>query len=144
MNEHQYKFRKGLDLPIVGAPKPGPAESVDVRTVAVLGADYVGLKPRIAVEEGDMVAVGSPIMTHKDTPDVKVTSPVAGRVKAVNRGARRALISVEIQPMVGGEAPMDFSDLGDAETSTGLATKLAAAGLWTSFRTRPYSKVPDT
>ena len=95
------------------------------------------------MQEGDQVACGSPLFAHKDTPDVLVTSPVAGRVRAVNRGARRALISVEIDVEADGAAPVDFSSVGDASTVEGLAERLSAAGLWTSFRTRPYSKVPD-
>jgi Na+-transporting NADH:ubiquinone oxidoreductase subunit A len=71
-----------------------------------------------------------------------VTSPVPGRVKAVNRGARRALISVEVEVDDAGPAPVDFSDAGNPDTAEGLADLLCAAGLWTSFRTRPYSKVP--
>ena len=143
LNGQAFALKRGLDLPISGAAADTAPESAEVRTVAVLGADYIGLKPRLSVEEGDTVAVGSPIFAHKDTPDALVTSPVAGRVKAVNRGARRALISVEIQPMAGGEAPVDFSSVGD-DTAAGIAARVAAAGLWTSFRTRPYSKVPAT
>ncbi|MEO0653951.1 MAG: Na(+)-translocating NADH-quinone reductase subunit A [Pseudomonadota bacterium] len=137
-----FSFKKGLDLPVQGAPSGDIVKGPEVRSVAVLGGDYVGLKPRLSVAEGDMVAVGTPIFAHKDTPDVMVTAPAAGRVKAINRGARRMLISVEIQVMAGGEPPVDFSNVGDAGTPEGLAEKLCAAGLWTSFRTRPYSKVP--
>lgn len=109
----------------------------------MLGSDYLGLKPRLAVQEGDVVAPGTPIFAHKDTPDVQVVSPVAGRVKAVNRGARRVLIGVEIEVDASAAEAIDFSSVGDAETAEGLAQRLCAAGLWTSFRTRPYSKVPD-
>ncbi len=144
VNDQEFSFKRGLDLPIVGAPSSDAPETIEVQTVAVLGADYIGLKPRLSVEEGDMVSVGSPLFAHKDTPDAMVTSPAAGRVKAINRGARRALISVEIQVMAGGDGPVDFSGIGASDTADGLAEKLAAAGLWTSFRTRPYSKVPDT
>lgn len=142
VNNLTWTFRRGLDLPIEGAPNGDAPQPVEVRSVGLVGADYIGLKPRLSVEEGDEVAVGSPIFAHKDTPDVMVTSPVAGKVKAVNRGARRALISVEIQPTAGGKPPVDFSSIGDASTATGLAERLAASGLWTSFRTRPYSRVP--
>ncbi|MEM6563203.1 MAG: Na(+)-translocating NADH-quinone reductase subunit A [Pseudomonadota bacterium] len=139
----EITLKKGLDLPVEGAPSDGITDGPDVRTVAVLGSDYIGLKPRFEVAEGDMVVAGSPIFAHKDMPDVKVTAPVAGRVRAINRGARRALISVEIQ--IGGENgdPVDFSAVGDSCTPAGIEQKLCAAGLWTSFRTRPYSKVPD-
>lgn len=135
-------LKKGLDLPVAGAPSEGIEDGPTVRTVAILGADYIGLKPRLEVEEGQEIKAGSPILAHKDTPDVKVTSPVAGRVRAINRGARRALISVEIQVSDTPTDSVDFSDVGDTATQEGLAQKLCAAGLWTSFRTRPYSKVP--
>ncbi|MEM1373103.1 MAG: Na(+)-translocating NADH-quinone reductase subunit A [Pseudomonadota bacterium] len=137
-----FSLKKGLNLPVDGAPKGGISEGPKVRTVAILGGDYVGLKPRLQVDEGYTVVAGSPIFAHKDTPEVLVTSPVAGTVKAVNRGARRVLISVEIEIDENGGAPMDFSTIGDADTADGLAERLAASGLWTSFRTRPYSKVP--
>ena len=139
----QFALKKGLNLPVEGAPEQVVTDGSPVRTVAVLGADYVGLKPRLTVQEGDTVACGTPIFAHKDTPDVLVTSPVSGRVRAINRGARRALISVEIDIHNGAAEPLDFSDVGDASTPEGLAERLCAAGLWTSFRTRPYSKVPD-
>lgn len=138
-----FSLKKGLNLPVTGVPKSGIHDGPEVQTVAVIGADYVGLKPRLAVEQDDRVVPGSPIFAHKDTPDVMVTSPVAGRIKAINRGARRVLISVEIQVMDEGNPPIDFSGVGDAETAEGLAERLCAAGLWTSFRTRPYSKVPQ-
>ncbi|AWI84895.1 NADH:ubiquinone reductase (Na(+)-transporting) subunit A [Alloyangia pacifica] len=138
----QYTLRKGLDVPVLGTPEGGIEDGAAVRTVAVLGQDYIGLKPRLAVQEGDVIAAGAPILAHKDTPEVQVTAPVSGRIKAINRGARRVLISVEIEVDPSAADPVDFSAVGDATTGEGLAEKLCAAGLWTSFRTRPYSKVP--
>ncbi|MBO9398185.1 Na(+)-translocating NADH-quinone reductase subunit A [Shimia sp. R9_2] len=137
-----FALRKGLNLPVTGAPGEGIHEGAAVKTVAVLGADYIGLKPRIAVAEGDVVAAGAPIMAHKDSPEAKVVSPVSGRVKAINRGPRRVLLSVEIEVDASAAEPMDFSAVGDVATREGLVERLCAAGLWTSFRTRPYSKVP--
>ncbi|WP_226626782.1 Na(+)-translocating NADH-quinone reductase subunit A [Alloyangia pacifica] len=139
----QYTLRKGLDVPVLGTPVGGIEDGAAVRTVAVLGQDYIGLKPRLAVQEGDVIAAGAPILAHKDTPEVQVTAPVSGRIKAINRGARRVLISVEIEVDPSAAEPVDFSSVGDATTAEGLTQKLCAAGLWTSFRTRPYSKVPS-
>ncbi|WP_417701445.1 Na(+)-translocating NADH-quinone reductase subunit A [Pseudophaeobacter sp.] len=138
-----YKLQKGLELPVEGAPSQEVHMGPAVRTVALLGSDYLGLKPRLAVQEGDVVAAGTPIFAHKDTPEVQVVSPVAGRVKAINRGARRVLISVEIEVDAAAADPVDFSAVGDITTPEGLAERLCAAGLWTSFRSRPYSKVPS-
>ncbi|ANT62028.1 NADH:ubiquinone reductase (Na(+)-transporting) subunit A [Salipiger sp. CCB-MM3] len=138
----QYTLRKGLDVPVLGTPEGGIEDGAAVRTVAVLGQDYIGLKPRLAVQEGDIIAAGAPIFAHKDTPEVQVTAPVSGRIKAINRGARRVLISVEIEVDPSAAEPVDFSSVGDSSTADGLAERLCASGLWTSFRTRPYSKVP--
>ncbi|MEM9903167.1 MAG: NADH:ubiquinone reductase (Na(+)-transporting) subunit A, partial [Pseudomonadota bacterium] len=109
--DRTFALKKGLTLPVLGAPEQRIHKGATTRTVAVLGGDYLGLKPRLAVDEGDVVAAGAPIFAHKDTPDVQVTSPVTGRIKAINRGARRALISVEIQVQNGAAAPVDFSGI---------------------------------
>lgn len=139
----QFALQKGLKLPILGAPSGAIAEAPAVSRVAVLGDDYTGMKPRLEVAEGDQVSVGTAVFSDKDMPDVKVTAPVAGRITAINRGARRKLISVEIQPDAEQTAAIDFGSVGDGATPEGLAARLSAAGLWTAFRTRPYSKVPD-
>ena len=138
----QHRLRKGLDVPVLGAPGDFIEDGASIRTVAILGADYIGLKPRLSVQEGDVIAAGAPILAHKDIPEVLVTSPASGRVKAINRGARRALVSVEIEVDDSAAEPVDFSDTGDATTREGLTARLCASGLWTSFRTRPYSKLP--
>ncbi|MEM6711363.1 MAG: Na(+)-translocating NADH-quinone reductase subunit A [Pseudomonadota bacterium] len=137
------KLKKGMNLPVEGAPGSEVHSGPQVRRVALLGSDYIGLKPRIAVEEGDVVGAGAPLFAHKDTPTVQIVTPVSGRVAAVNRGYRRALVSVEIEIDENAAEPVDFSSVGDASTAEGLAEKLCASGLWTSFRTRPYSKVPE-
>lgn len=138
----QHKLNKGLDVPVLGAPDTTTVDAATVGTVAILGQDYIGLKPRLAVQEGDVIAAGAPVLAHKETPEVQVTSPVSGRVKAVNRGARRALVSVVIEVDEAAAKPVDFSKTGDDSTFEGVTERLCAAGLWTSFRTRPYSKVP--
>lgn len=137
-----FTLRKGLNVPITGAPKADIEAAPKVSTYAVLGDDYIGLKPRILVAEGDVVGAGTPIMLNKDVPEAQIVSPVSGKVTAIHRGARRKLISVEIEATESGAAPVDFSKVGDVATAEGLTERLCAAGLWTSFRTRPYSKVP--
>ena len=46
------KIKKGLDLPIAGQPEQNIVEGVTVKTVALVGADYVGMKPTMEVNEG--------------------------------------------------------------------------------------------
>lgn len=139
----RFSLRKGLNVPIAGAPRPEIATGGAVRTAAILGQDYLGLKPRISVAEGDVVGPGSPILFDKDMPEAQIVSPVAGRIKAINRGARRKLVSIEIAVEEGAAEPVDFSNIGDVATRDGLVERLCVAGLWTSFKTRPYSRIPQ-
>ena len=138
----RFELRKGLDIPVTGAPTLDVDETVEVRSVGIIGDDYLDLKPRISVAEGDAVSAGTPILHDKNMPEALITSPVAGRVRAINRGARRKLISVVIDIDENAGDPVDFSDVGDLATRDGVVERLCAAGLWPSFRTRPYSKVP--
>jgi len=141
----QFNIKKGLDLPITGSPDQVISEGAQVKTVALLGADYPGLKPRMAVQEGDRVKLGQELFSDKQTPGVIFTSPGCGTVKAVNRGAKRALQSVVIE--LDGDEAESFASYSQAELSKLGAEKvqenLLASGLWTALRTRPYSKVPE-
>ncbi|MEM6638779.1 MAG: Na(+)-translocating NADH-quinone reductase subunit A [Pseudomonadota bacterium] len=135
----RFRLKKGLDLPVTGQPEQVIHDGPAVRSVGVLGGDYLGLKPRVLVAEGDLVAAGTPLFAHKEMVDAPVTAPISGRVVAVNRGYRRKLVSVVVEAT--GEAPepltFSFGESADAALET-----LCAAGLWGAFRTRPYSKVP--
>lgn len=136
-------LKKGLDLPIVGAPQGGQLHDAPaVATCAVIAADFVGLKPRMLVEEGDKVALGQPLFEDKRFEGVVYTAPASGQVRAINRGARRALQSVVIQ-VDDSREPVKFETGGVELSRDKVVETLLASGLWTAMRTRPYSKVPD-
>ena len=96
MESRTIKITKGLDLPIMGEPVQIISEGKHPGTVAVLGSDYVRLKPGFTVSVGDVVKQGQPLFTDKKVPSVQYTSPGSGKVIAINRGDRRALVSVVI------------------------------------------------
>ncbi len=138
------KIRRGLDLPIAGAPEQVIYDGAAVDRVAVLGPDFVGMKPTMAVKEGDRVKLGQVLFTDKKNPGVRYTSPGAGAVTAINRGDRRVLLSVVVA--LDGDAEETFPAFPDSELSAlgraQVVDNLVASGLWTALRTRPYSKVP--
>ncbi len=138
------KINKGLDLPIAGAPRQNIVNGSEVRSVAVIGFDYVGMKPTMSVRVGDRVKLGEVIFSDKKTPGVKYTAPAAGVVSAINRGEKRALQSVVID--VDGNDAVEFakyeSDNLDQLTRDQVVENLVESGLWTALRTRPFSKVP--
>ncbi len=138
-------IKKGLHVPISGEPEQAIDDGPEVRSVAVLGQDYIGLKPSMLVEEGMSVKLGQPLFCDKMTPGVVYTSPGTGVVEAINRGAKRVLQSVVIR--LEGEEEETFSRYRHDElphlTREQIRDNLVSSGLWTGFRTRPYSKVPS-
>src|SRR5690606_20912292 len=137
-------IKRGLDLPITGSPEQRIEDARPVRSVAVVGFDYHGMKPTMEVQAGDRVQAGQILFSDKKTPGVIYTAPASGVVSAVNRGEKRVLQSVVID--VEGDDAVDFGS-HSADSLEGLdpqavRDKLIQSGLWTALRTRPYSKVP--
>jgi len=141
------KITRGLDLPISGSPSQQVEEARRVRTVALLGRDYVGMKPTMSVQEGDRVKLGQPLFEDKKTPGVIFTSPGTGTVRQINRGERRVFLSLVIELDESDDDQVTFV-AHDAAALAALTREsavetLVTSGLWTALRTRPYSKIPS-
>jgi Na+-transporting NADH:ubiquinone oxidoreductase subunit A len=139
-----FSIKKGLDLPISGKPEQTIYDGNKVNSVAILGNEYVGMKPTMMVEEGQKVKLGQPLFTDKKNPGVQFTSPGAGTVKAINRGAKRALQSVVIELEGDDEVTFNQYDANklDKLNRADITKNLIESGLWLAFRTRPYSRSP--
>ena len=138
------KIKKGLNLPISGAPEQRIAQDYQPSKVAILGADFHGLKPTLQVAEGDQVQKGQVLFTDKKNEQVQYTAPASGEVVAINRGAKRVFESLVIA--VNDAPAVQFAQHALADLS-GLARslvveQLVASGEWTALRTRPFNKVP--
>jgi len=138
------KIKKGLDLPITGSPEQVIAQGKKISQVALVGFDYVGMKPTMLVQEGDKVKKGQVLFTDKKTEGVKYTAPAAGVVKEINRGKRRVFESIVIE--LSGNDEVTFKSHSAQElnslTSEQVQEQLVESGLWTTVRTRPFSRVP--
>jgi Na+-transporting NADH:ubiquinone oxidoreductase subunit A len=139
-----FSIKKGLDLPISGKPEQTIYDGNKVNSVAILGNEYVGMRPTMMVEEGQKVKLGQPLFTDKKNPGVQFTSPGAGTVKAINRGAKRALQSVVIELEGDDEITFEQFDLNKLDNlkRSDITKNLIDSGLWLAFRTRPYSRSP--
>lgn len=140
----RIKIKKGLDIPIKGEPEKAISDGAEVKTVAAVATDVSGIRPRMAVQEGDRVRLGQVLYHDKRNPEVPFTAPGAGEVIAINRGARRALQSVVIR--LDGDDAESFESWPASELATldqqTVRKNLIASGLWTTLRTRPFSRIP--
>jgi Na+-transporting NADH:ubiquinone oxidoreductase subunit A len=140
----QFTIKKGLDLPITGEPKQVIENGNAVTSVAVLGMDYVGMKPTMMVAEGDKVKLGQILFSDKKNPGVLFTSPAAGVVKSISRGAKRVLQAVVIELQGNDEETFTKYDVAELAhlSREQVQENLVASGLWVALRTRPYGKTP--
>ena len=138
------KITKGLNLPIAGMPSQQISSKPAVKRVALLGEEYIGMRPSMAVREGDRVQKGQLLFEDKKNPGVRFTAPASGTISAIHRGERRVLQSVVID--VDGDDAVHFPryELADLAglTREAVQRQLLESGMWTAFRTRPFSKIP--
>lgn len=136
-------IKKGLDLPINGAPTDDISHHSPSH-VALIGYDYIGMRPTMLVKEGDKVAKGQALFEDKKRAGVLHTAPASGRIVAINRGERRVFESIVIEKS--GNDEINFDAFGE-DTLHNLPRQtvvdnLVKSGEWTAFRTRPFSRTP--
>jgi len=140
-----FSIKKGLDLPITGTPAQAIDNANPISSIAIIGNEYVDMKPTMLVEEGQRVKLGQVLFTDKKNPKVQFTSPGAGTIRAIKRGAKRVLQSVIID--LEGDDEITFDSYEQSQlvnlTADKVKKNLLDSGLWTALRTRPYSKSPD-
>ena len=148
-----HRIKKGLDLPISGSPEQVVEDAPAVDRVGLIASDFVGMKPRWEIQEGDTVRRGDLLFEDRKNPGVRFTASGAGKVVAVNLGERRALQSVVIE-LNGRERAGETTDEDHAafESYTGksvgeldaaaVKALIVESGAWTALRTRPFNKVP--
>jgi Na+-transporting NADH:ubiquinone oxidoreductase subunit A len=150
-----HETTKGLDIPIDGVPIHAIRGERFPTRVAVVADDFPGMRPGMRVAEGDSVKRGQILFEDRKRPGVMHTAPGAGRIAAVNRGAKRALQSVviELSEAERGGAETTPAELQTFASYTGNAASelqreqvvalLVESGQWTALRTRPFGRTPE-
>ncbi|MCP4386656.1 MAG: hypothetical protein GY802_00040 [Gammaproteobacteria bacterium] len=115
-------------------------ETRNVTTVALLGRDYRSVSFELLCNEGDEVQTGAAVMRDARRPDIRLVAPAAGRVARIERGARRKLISlqIEIDESIG-VASYPPPATGEREA---MRDFMLESGAWGSLRTRPFGNIP--
>ena len=138
-------IRKGLDLPISGTAEKRLTDARSITTYAMKPTDFVGLTPRLLVEEGDRVDVGDALFCDKSDERIRFTSAVSGQVKAIVRGEKRKLLEVVVEA----DFKSSSSARSDSESSPipmdadAIKAAMLQCGLWTLLRQRPFGTVAN-
>lgn len=144
----RVRLRRGLDLPLDGAPDESRVEPAPpVASVAVLGDDAPGIRPDLRVAPGERVRAGQTLFVDRRRPAVRFAAPGAGVVDAVVRGARRRLEAVVIRLDEGDGEVEAFEPVAPGHVASlprgTVEERMLASGLWTALRTRPFGRIPD-
>ena len=140
------QIRRGLQVPVSGLPLQQISSVRAPRHVALMGDDYIGLKPTMHAKIGDPVQKGQLLFEDKNNRGVQFTSPATGTVKAVERGAKRKFESIVIEVDQDSQAQKTF-DVFEQDNLQRLDVarvrqQLVQSGLWTALRQRPFSRIP--
>jgi len=140
--QHQrFRVAHGRDILLDQSSREISNRVLPATKVAILGTDFPGHRFGLLVNEGDVVAKNAPLLQYKQQPRIKFCAPAGGTVCAVRRGARRALMSVEIEANENASA-LEF-DVSTGAGRENIRELMLDSGVWTSLRSRPYDCVAD-
>ena len=132
-----YNLLKGHNLKLKGKPSKTIIEAPQGDFFAVHPFQYKGMKPKLLVKKGSVVKIGTPLFFDKTKDSVKVVSPVSGVIEDIVLGKRRVVEKILIKRQ--GQESEALSVNRDGS----FKDFLLDSGLWSFFRQRPFSKVPD-
>ena len=115
-------------------------ESRVVSRVALSGRDYRGVNFELLCQPGDVIQAGAALMRDSRRPEIMFTAPVSGKVAKIERGARRKLISRQIDVDESAGA-IRYEPPTTPDRAT-LSSFLLESGAWSSLRTRPFGNIP--
>ncbi|WP_026836276.1 Na(+)-translocating NADH-quinone reductase subunit A [Limisalsivibrio acetivorans] len=138
-------INKGLDIPIGSAPSKKIIDAPEPSRIAVLGDDYIRMKPSFNFRDGDSVKKGDVLFTDKKMDGVRYISPASGKIIALNRGEKRRFLSLEIEPdgYDGAEFRTYNSKSLESLDEEILREYLMDSGHWVSLRARPFNKTAN-
>ncbi|MCD4773418.1 MAG: Na(+)-translocating NADH-quinone reductase subunit A [Bacteroidales bacterium] len=138
----EIKIKKGLNINLFGEAEKTVFE-LNSKQYAIKPTDFVGVFPKLLVQEGDVVKAGSPIFYDKYREDIQFTAPVSGKIIEIKRGAKRVLQEIIIEADNG----IEYESFGKAKPDDlkkeEIIEKLLKSGIWPFIRQRPYSIIAD-
>jgi Na+-transporting NADH:ubiquinone oxidoreductase subunit A len=137
------RIKKGLDIKLVGVAEKTTTNSSQSSVYAVKPEDFHGIIPKLITKEGTEVKAGEALFHSKSDPRILFSSPVSGKVVAVERGARRKVLAVKITA----DAKQVYEDFGTKDASTMSAEEvknhLFTSGCWPFIKQRPFDVVAN-
>ena len=136
------KIKKGLNINLIGEAEK-TIKQLSTDQFAIKPTDFIGVFPKLLIQEGDLVEAGSPLFIDKYRENILFTSPVSGKVREIKRGAKRVLLEIRIEAD-GKNTAIDFGAAEPLQLNRAeVIEKLLKSGVWPFIRQRPYSVIAN-
>ena len=145
-----FNLKKGYDLNLKGKPQKEIISVPIPDIVKVNPQDFKYIRPKVTVKIDDLVKVGTLLFFDKNDPDIKHVSPCSGKIKSIDYGERRKVLSINIEndkeyAQIELKKLDTLYSLSSINNLTKDSTKeiINEAGMWPLIRQRPFSKIPN-
>jgi Na+-transporting NADH:ubiquinone oxidoreductase subunit A len=140
------RIKKGYALNIAGAPSREVTVLEKPDRVALMPERIPFVKPRLKVQVGDRVKIGTPLIEDKRNPGVRFLSPGGGEVTRILFGPRRVISEIVIT-LDHREKREEFLSFSEAQIETisraALIEAIMTGGLWPLLRGLPFRDIAD-
>ena len=140
----ELKVKKGLKLNLKGDAERNLINLGVPNNIAIKPPDFYGTVPKLIYKKPDVhVKAGDELFYSKYSDRTRFTSPVSGTITAINRGAKRRVLSIEIAP----DQEQEFKDFGESDpmnmSDEDVKEKIFSSGCGAFIKQRPYDVLAD-
>jgi Na+-transporting NADH:ubiquinone oxidoreductase subunit A len=140
----ELKVKKGLKLNLKGDAERNLINLGVPNNIAIKPPDFYGTVPKLIYKKPDVhVKAGDELFYSKYSDRTRFTSPVSGTITAINRGAKRRVLSIEIAP----DQKQEFKDFGESDpmnmSDEDVKEKIFSSGCGAFIKQRPYDVLAD-
>jgi Na+-transporting NADH:ubiquinone oxidoreductase subunit A len=139
MQSEIYKIKKGIQLNLIGEAQKA-VKLMPATPCAINPPDFRWLVPKLIVDEGDCVKVGTPLFCNKNDESIRIVSPVSGTVCKIVRGEKRKLEHIVITS--DGKSTCEDITIKEDNREDIIET-LLVSGLWTFILQRPFAAIAN-
>ena len=135
------KLHQGYNIKLTGETVRTIEQALFPQKVALKPTDFEGLKPKLLVQIGDEVKVGTQLAFDKKNDRVKIISHVSGKVSEIVRGERRIIEAIVIEP--DGKQTGEELNINKNLNKESITEALLKSGLFLNFVQRPFNKIAN-
>ena len=130
--------RRGANLNIKGKAEKILDKTIAASHYALKPDDFFGITPKLNLKEGTDVLAGTPVFYSKKNPEIQIVAPVAGKIKAIERGPKRKIEHILIEASSKQDAVSHGVKDWNKMDRNALKSLLMVSGNWPFIHQRPY------